>query len=64
MFSNWKFMCPSNAAESIPPFVIKATAAASLGDLIFWYAIGVISIPLPQLAQKINWEEKRQEMIV
>ena len=57
-------MCPSNAAESIPPFVIKATAAASLGDVIFWYAIGVISIPLPQLAQKFNWEEKRQEMIV
>ena len=57
-------MCPSNAVESIPPFVIKATAAASLGGLIFGYDIGVISIALPQLAEEFNLEEKQQEMIV
>jgi hypothetical protein len=63
-FSNWKIMCPSNDVESIPPFVIKATAAASLGGLIFGYDIGVISIALPQLAEEFNLEEKQQEMIV
>ena len=35
--------------SSIPPFVIKATIAASLGGILFGYDMGVTSTALPQL---------------
>mmetsp|Transcript_708 Transcript_708/g.1127 ORF Transcript_708/g.1127 Transcript_708/m.1127 type:complete len:520 (-) Transcript_708:203-1762(-) len=50
--------------EPIPPFVIKATIAASLGGILFGYDMGVTSTALPQLTNVFNLTEGQQEMLV
>ena len=51
-------------SESIPTFVIKAAAAASLGGILFGYDMGVISGALPQLTVAFDLSEAKQEMVV
>jgi len=50
--------------SSIPPFVIKATIAASLGGILFGYDMGVTSTALPQLKNTFGLSEKQEEMVV
>jgi SP family facilitated glucose transporter-like MFS transporter 12 len=52
------------SSERIPTFVLKATAAASLGGILFGYDMGVISAALPQLIETFNLGEGQQEMVV
>ena len=49
--------------SSIPPFVIKATIAASLGGILFGYDMGVTSTALPQLKNTFGLSEKQEEII-
>lgn len=48
----------------IPPFVIKATAAACLGGILFGYDLGVISAALPKLTETFALKENQQDMVV
>lgn len=49
---------------SIPPFVIKATAIASIGGILFGYDMGVISGALPLLKEEFQLSERQQECVV
>ena len=49
---------------SIPPFVIKATAIASIGGILFGYDLGVISGALPLLKEEFQLSERQQECVV
>uniref|UniRef100_A0A7S2UKA0 Hexose transporter 1 n=1 Tax=Attheya septentrionalis TaxID=420275 RepID=A0A7S2UKA0_9STRA len=48
----------------IPLFVIKSTAIASLGGILFGYDMGVISGALPQLEVAFDLSQRQQEMVV
>jgi sugar porter (SP) family MFS transporter len=54
-------MIPST---SIPPFVIRATAIASLGGILFGYDMGVISGALPQLTFAFDLTQNQQQLVV
>jgi sugar porter (SP) family MFS transporter len=54
-------MIPST---SIPPFVIRATAIASLGGILFGYDMGVISGALPQLTPAFHLTQNQQQLVV
>jgi MFS family permease len=54
----------SSSNSSIPPFVIKATAVASLGGILFGYDMGVISVAMPQLVQHFSLSDRQQEAVV
>lgn len=54
-------MIPST---SIPPFVIRATAIASLGGILFGYDMGVISGALPQLTSAFDLTQNQQQLVV
>jgi MFS family permease len=45
-------------------FVIKVTAIASLGGVLFGYDLGVISAALPQLTDYFDLNSKQQELVV
>jgi MFS transporter, SP family, galactose:H+ symporter len=49
---------------TIPIFVLKATAIASLGGILFGYDMGVISGALPQITQEFGLTETQQEWVV
>lgn len=49
---------------SIPPFVIRATAIASLGGILFGYDMGVISGALPQLTFAFDLTQNQQQLVV
>ena len=51
-------------SSSIPLFVLKATAIASLGGILFGYDMGVISGALPQLAHEFDLNQQQQEWVV
>lgn len=50
--------------SSIPPFVIKATFAASVGGILFGYDMGVTSTALPQLKTSFGLSRNQLEMVV
>ena len=54
-------MIPST---SIPPFVVRATAIASLGGILFGYDMGVISGALPQLTATFELTQTQQQLVV
>lgn len=54
----------SNSSSKVPPFVIKATMAASLGGILFGYDLGIISAALPELTHTFNLSPEEEEMIV
>ena len=62
--STYSTMSNPTNNEPIPPFVIKATIAASIGGILFGYDMGVISTALPQLTNTFNLTERQQEMLV
>mmetsp|Transcript_27766 Transcript_27766/g.42018 ORF Transcript_27766/g.42018 Transcript_27766/m.42018 type:complete len:535 (-) Transcript_27766:32-1636(-) len=55
-----------NSHKSAPMtlFVLKATAIASLGGIIFGYDVGVISSALPQISKDLLLSENQQELVV
>lgn len=55
---------PASGASSIPLFVVKATAIASLGGILFGYDMGVISCALPQITAEFDLTESQQEWVV
>lgn len=59
-----KTMNDLSTPRSIPPFVIKATVAASLGGVLFGYDMGIISAALPMLTETFELSEKQEEMVV
>ncbi len=50
--------------HAIPPFVIKATIAASLGGVLFGYDLGIISAALPELTRTFELSPEEEEMVV
>lgn len=54
----------TSSRSSIPPFVIKATFAASVGGILFGYDMGVTSTALPQLKASFGLSRSQQEMVV
>ncbi len=50
--------------HGIPPFVIKATIAASLGGVLFGYDLGIISAALPELTRTFELSPEEEEMVV
>ena len=50
--------------SNISPFVLRATAIASLGGILFGYDLGVISSALPQITDTFGLSENQQEMLV
>lgn len=61
MMTTNKEAAPNTA---IPVFVLKATAIASLGGILFGYDMGVISGALPQIAKEFALTETKQEWVV
>ena len=53
-----------NPHSAIPFFVIKATAIASLGGILFGYDMGVISGALPQLTATFSLSQNEQQAVV
>ncbi len=54
----------STKMTSIPPFVVKATAIASLGGILFGYDMGVISGALPLLTNAFSLSQNQQQLVV
>jgi MFS family permease len=54
----------STKMTSIPPFVVKATAIASLGGILFGYDMGVISGALPLLTTAFSLSQNQQQLVV
>mmetsp|Transcript_14928 Transcript_14928/g.21116 ORF Transcript_14928/g.21116 Transcript_14928/m.21116 type:complete len:596 (-) Transcript_14928:178-1965(-) len=50
--------------NTIPSIVIKATAIASLGGILFGYDLGVISSALPQLASEFSMNQRQKQLVV
>jgi len=48
----------------IPNLVIKATAVASIGGILFGYDLGVISSALPQLAAEFAMNQQQKQLVV
>ena len=51
-------------AMTMPPFVVKAAAVASLGGVLFGYDSGVIAGALPQLRDAFDLTSSQQERVV
>jgi MFS family permease len=54
----------SSSPSSIPFFIVKATAIASLGGILFGYDMGVISCALPQVTEEFGLSSSQQEWVV
>lgn len=57
-------MSSSSTSPSIPFFIVKATAIASLGGILFGYDMGVISCALPQVTAEFGLTDGQQEWVV
>mmetsp|Transcript_18961 Transcript_18961/g.28093 ORF Transcript_18961/g.28093 Transcript_18961/m.28093 type:complete len:543 (-) Transcript_18961:4614-6242(-) len=54
----------SSQSSPMTLFVLKATAIASLGGVLFGYDMGVIASALPQISEDFMLSEKQQELVV
>eukprot|EP00521_Asterionellopsis_glacialis_P014695 CAMPEP_0195297076 /NCGR_PEP_ID=MMETSP0707-20130614/20774_1 /TAXON_ID=33640 /ORGANISM="Asterionellopsis glacialis, Strain CCMP134" /LENGTH=623 /DNA_ID=CAMNT_0040358771 /DNA_START=42 /DNA_END=1913 /DNA_ORIENTATION=+ len=48
----------------IPTLIIKATAVASIGGILFGYDLGVISSALPQLTAEFEMNQQQKQLVV